>query len=100
MSKQKLKEFKDLKFHKHKSLSFKSQARMNFPNRYGVSVITGEGAYSSEESPYELAVFYRGKLCYTSGITNDVLGYLTEKDVTFYMERVQKKRTPPRKLNR
>lgn len=30
------------------------------------------------------------KPCYTTPITNDVLGHLTEEDVTKYMKQVQK----------
>ena len=100
MNKKKLKEFKDLKFYEHKTLGFETQARMDFPNKYGVSVITGEYAYTSTMMPYELAVFYKGNLCYGSGITNTVLRYLTKEKVTFYMKKVQRKRTAPKKLNR
>ena len=53
----------------------------NFPNGYGVSVITGFGSYTSAEGPYEVAILKDGVLCYDTPITSDVLGYQSEEDV-------------------
>lgn len=64
-----------------------NQARMEFDNGYGVSVINY--GYGRDEGLYELAIMRDDGLCYDTPITNDVLGYLTEEDVTKYMRLVQ-----------
>ena len=85
-----MKTFKDLIFENHPVQShFNTQAEMNFKNDYGVSVITGEGAYSSDSEPYEVAIKYKGSLTYNTPITDDVIGYQTEDDVTEIMKQVQ-----------
>ena len=56
------------------------QVEVQFKNGYGASIITGYGAYSDEDHPYEVAVLDNG-LTYDTPITNDVLGYLDEQDV-------------------
>lgn len=70
-------------------------AKQFFPNGYGVSVI--DTGYGSAHDLYELAVLKgtagNAKLCYTTPITDDVLGWLTEADVENYIEQV--KALPP-----
>ena len=83
-----MKEFKDLEF-KDKDYGDGKRAYLEFPNKYGVSVITGYGSYSDEDSPYELAVILNGGLCYDTHITNDVMGYLTSEEVTEIMKQIQ-----------
>jgi len=80
--------FSDLTFEAHPNGSGQ-QARHDFPNGYGVSVISGEFAYHSETCPYELAVFHEGSLCYTTPITNNVLGYQTEAGITTLLAEVE-----------
>ena len=84
----KLKDFNDLEF---ESRGYKDgqQARLQFENGFGVSVITGFGSYSNEDSPYELAVLWEDQLCYSTPITNDVMGYLTSEEVTEIMKQIQ-----------
>tara|TARA_Y100000034_G_scaffold115437_1_gene152558 strand:- start:37 stop:321 length:285 start_codon:yes stop_codon:yes gene_type:complete len=85
-----MKDFNDLSWSMHSSAGYLNRAVMHFPNGYGVSVITGSNAYSSDNYPYELGVITsNGKLTYTTGITDDVLGYLTEEAVTAIMYEVQ-----------
>lgn len=90
-----MKTFEDLKFTDRKSpySMIDSQALMFFDNGYGISVITGEGAYSDEDHPYEAAVLKgiqdKWLICYDTPITDDVLGYNTEKDITSIMKRIQ-----------
>ena len=83
-----MKEFKDLEF-KDKKYMDGQAAALEFDNGYGVSVICGFGAYSNNDTPYELAILKHGSLCYDTEITNDVIGYLTPDDVTNYMKQVQ-----------
>lgn len=82
-----MKTFKDLKF-EPRYLS--SQATMEFDNGYGVSVLSGNIAYSNGIDTYELAVLKNGDLCYDTPITDDVLAYITEEEVTKAMEEIQK----------
>jgi len=88
-----MKTFKDLIFKKHPVMGFAKHANLYFPNGYGVSVITGENAYTSFEAPYELAVLKgnikESHLTYDTPITDDVIGHLTEKEITKKMEEVQ-----------
>lgn len=88
-----MKTFKHLKFKPHPAnypgCDDGTQARMDFPNGYGVSVITGSMFYSTPDTPYELAILKNGRLCYDTPITDDVLGYLTKKEVTEVMKQVQ-----------
>lgn len=55
------------------------QARVDFKNGYSASVINY--GYGSENGLFEIAVIHNGGIDYTTPITNDVLGYLTEQDV-------------------
>lgn len=82
-----MKTFKDLKF-EPRYLS--SQATMEFDNGYGVSVLSGNIAYFNGIDTYELAVLKNGDLCYDTPITDDVLSYITEEEVTKAMEEIQK----------
>jgi hypothetical protein len=47
-----------------------------FPNSYGLSVVS-----ESDGKTYEVAVTRNGRLCYDSGITEDVLRYVTVDSV-------------------
>jgi len=80
--KKNLKTFSDLEFDMHNSW-----AHLKFENGYGVSVITG--GYGSKDEPYELAVLKNDKICYSTPITDDVIGYLTAEEVTKYMAKIQ-----------
>jgi len=95
-----VKTFKDLEFGVHPNAgvfnpfrdtvsAFDGRALMHFDNNYGVSVISGASAYSDDEHPYEVAVFFDGSITYDTPITDDVIGYCTEERVTEIMEAVQ-----------
>ncbi len=85
--------FTDLVFHPRPRFAG-VQARHTFPNGYEVSVIRGEGTYGGDEGLYELAVGHGGRLVYDTPVTSDVLGYLTEDDVTRHLAEVEA--LPPR----
>ena len=86
-----MKKFKDLEFKTHEVYPmYSTQATLNFENDYGISVITRDCAYTSYNAPYEVAVLYKGELTYETHITNDVLGYQKEEDVTNIMIEIQK----------
>lgn len=86
-----MKTFKDLEFKTHPSspYGFDTHAEMHFENGYGVSVITGKSAYTNSANPYEIAILYGDEITYNTDITNEVLGYQDEDDVTNVMKQVQ-----------
>ena len=79
--------FNDLKFTYRNSMGI--QAEIQFPNGYGASIIRGAHSYGGKSSLYELAVLKDGALCYTTPITNDVEGWLTEEIVTELLQRIE-----------
>ena len=79
--------FEDLVFIERKDFFGGTRARMDFPNGYGISVITGPNAYC-DDGTYEVAVFKNGDLCYDTDITDDVIGYVTPEGVTDLMKRI------------
>jgi len=91
-----MKTFKDLKFKPHHiaksgidQYKDAKQAKLSFRNKYGVSVIFGSCFYSNGIDTYEVAITYDGEITYSSGITNDVVGYITSDKVTEIMKQVQ-----------
>ena len=83
-----MKTFKDLEF-TDKDYIDGQRAVLEFDNGYGISVITGYGAYGSTDAPYEIAVLKDGVICYDTEITSDVVGYLTPDKVTKIMIKIQ-----------
>ena len=85
-------EFKDLKFEKDDMMGI--SAHHIFDNHYGVSVIKGPYSYGGKQGKYELAILVMkpgdiySELCYDTPITNDVIGYLTETEITKLMKQV------------
>ncbi len=66
------------------------KARMDFENGYGVSVVSHTYSYGGKDGLFEIAVLDKdGNLTYDTPVTNDVIGYLTEEDVTDVMKQVQ-----------
>lgn len=85
-----MKTFKDLEFNSHPSGIGGIQARIQFDNGYGASVVIGPYTYGSEDGLYELAVLDKdGRLTYETPVTDDVIGYLKEEDVTDLLIKIQ-----------
>jgi len=88
-----MKTFNDLKFDQHPNLGHADgvQARMNFDNGFGVSVVKSPYSYGGENGLYELAVFKDGHIHYDNPVANgDVVGYLRPEDVSDAMAVIQK----------
>lgn len=84
-----MKTFKDLQFKKH-PIGEGIMGRIIFDNGYGVSVVMTPYTYGGDKDLYELAVLdSEGSLCYNTPITNDVIGWLREEDVTDVMVKIQ-----------
>lgn len=61
-----------------------------FENGYGASVIKGPHTYGGKNGLWELAVLKGSSLCYTTHITDDVLGHLSWEDVENTLDEIQK----------
>lgn len=85
-----MKTFKDLEFEPHAGGMGGVMSRIYFENGYGASVVKTDYTYGGRDGLYELAVLDSdGKLTYSTPITNDVEGHLTEEDVTKLLEQIQ-----------
>jgi hypothetical protein len=49
----------------------------SFSNGYGASVVKHDFSYGGKQGLWELAVLEGEDICYTSGITDDVIGHLS-----------------------
>ena len=86
-----MKTFKDIKFKTNPmGVEYGIVSRTKFDNGYEVSVVKSPYSYGGDRGLYELAVFKDGEICYDTPITDDVIGYLREIDVTDVMEKIQK----------
>ena len=65
------------------------QARINFDNGYGASIVQTKYSYGHEKGLYELAVMRNGFICYDTPITNDVIGYLNKLEVEELLIRIK-----------
>ena len=84
--------FSDLQFQPH-PVAIGVQAKHFFDNGYGVSVVSFPGSYGFRDGLYESAVL-KGteedwELCYNSVITDDVLGYQSEKEVEDLLHQIK-----------
>jgi hypothetical protein len=85
-----MKTFKDLNFNPHPNNMGGVQAIERFENGYGASIVKTPFSYGGKDGLYELAVFGNdGHITYDTPITNDVLGYLSEQDVTEILIKIQ-----------
>ena len=61
-----------------------------FENGYGASVIKHDASYGGKMGLYEIAVLdSKGDFCYTTDITDDVVGYATEDKVLDTLHRIR-----------
>lgn len=84
-----MKTFNDLEFNELDSFYNGVQARVIFENGYGASVVKHDFSYGGKDGLYELAVIKDDDLCYTTPVTNDVEGYLSEDEVTELLKQIQ-----------
>jgi len=67
------------------------QTILQFGDQIELSVISGDGSYSSIDAPYEIAVFRNGEFTQFPGITgpdDDVRGHLVEQDVDLVIKKL------------
>lgn len=65
-----------------------TQARMDFPNGYGISVLCGIIFQSNGEDTYEVAVLYEGRLIQWFE-EDSVRGWRTKEQITEIMKQIQ-----------
>ena len=83
-----MKTFKDLSWETYPGGG--EMAREHFDNGYGASIVRHAYSYGGKIGLYELAVIdNKEEICYTTPITDDVIGYLREEDVSEVMIRIQ-----------
>ena len=73
---------------------YSKQKIFKFSNGYGASVIDGFGAYGGDLGLFELAVVRFDEnddfcLCYSTPITSDVIGYLTQAEADDLLDRIE-----------
>ena len=64
-------------------------AMVTFDNGYGASIVKTDRSYGGKEELYELAVLFDGLISYDTPITNDVIGFLTEDEVTELLQKIE-----------
>lgn len=60
-----------------------------FENGYGASVVKNIFSYGNTRNLFELAVLKDGQIYYETEITDDVIGYLTNRQVLRILERIK-----------
>ena len=83
-----------MKVYKEKSLNGGVQKQYKFDNGYGASVVQHNGSYGNENGLWELAVLswvneHQYQLDYSTEISDDVIGYLTEEEVEELLVRIE-----------
>jgi hypothetical protein len=85
-----MKTFQDLDFNPHPNGMDGVQARILFPNGYGASVVCNPFSYGGRDGLYEIAILNsEGRITYDTPITDDVIGYLNETQVTDILKQIQ-----------
>lgn len=86
--------FEDLEFQSHQSYPTEGiAAKVFFDNGFGASVVRFPGSYGYHEGLYEMAVISGNEdeweLRYDTPITDDVIGWLSEEDVTKKLQEIE-----------
>jgi hypothetical protein len=85
-----MKTFEDLEFKDHPNGMGGVQAKIQFENGFGASIVKTPFSYGGARGLYELAIIGKdGSITYDTPITDDVLGYLSEAAVTQTLSKIQ-----------
>lgn len=60
-----------------------------FKNGYGAYVVKNMFSYGNTRDLFQLAVLKDGNVCYETEITDDVIGYLTNRQVLRILKRIK-----------
>ena len=84
-----MKTFADLEFELHPA-GQGVQAKIQFSNGFGASVVKTPHSYGGREGKYELAVLGKdGRVTYSTEVASEVIGYLNPGQVTEYLRQIQ-----------
>lgn len=90
--------FSDLVFEPHGAGMGGVHAKAFFPNGYGASVVRFAYSYGGDKGLYELGVIVGNadgwKLTYDTPISDDVIGHLSEVEVSDLLDRISKLSPP------
>jgi hypothetical protein len=81
--------FKDLDFKTSNTLKG-VWARVDFDNGFGASIISNDVSYGGKSGLYEIAVLKGDNIISTTDVTNDVVGWLDDNDVTRTLNAISK----------
>ncbi len=85
--------FTEIDFKPHPNWPDGVQAVVRFPNDYGASIIRSQYSYGGTDGLYELAVVhFKGDdwaIDYSTPITSDVIGHLTEDAVVSLLTQIE-----------
>ena len=77
-------------FQEKKKIHDGDQWLFKYDNGYGASVVKHDFSYGGKKGLYEIAVLdSTGDLCYSTPITDDVVGYATENKVLDTLHRIK-----------
>ena len=65
-------------------------ASVDFDNGLGASIISNDVSYGGKSGLYEIAVLKGDTIISTTDVTNDVVGWLDDKDVTRTLNAISK----------
>lgn len=71
-----------------------TQLFYDFKNGYSASVTCHAFSYGNESGLLELAVLKNGDLCYDSGITDDVIGFINCEEAKNYISQIKELEPP------
>jgi len=84
-----MKTFADLEFGLHPA-GKGVQARIQFSNGFGASVVKTPYSYGGSQGKYELAVLGKdGRVTYSTEVSSDVIGDLNPNEVSEYLRQIQ-----------
>lgn len=85
-----MKTFKDLTFTPTEPFHNGVSSRIFFENGWGASIVKHDYSYGGRQGLYELAVLLNNEIHYDNPVSGgDVLGYLTEEDVSELLKEIQ-----------
>lgn len=61
------------------------QYLFHFDNGYGASIVRSKYSYGGRQGLWELAVLKDKQICYSTHITDDVVGYISDEQVVRYL---------------